>query len=595
VAGIPPTVRRARRIALTGIGVSPGIAIGHVHLVDRRKVRFPTHHIQAREVEAELLRVDAGFVEAQLSLNALKERVIADGGAEHTPILDAHLLMMQDPMLTEGSRRQIVEDRKCAEWAVRSTVREIKRRFDALGDHYFRERRSDIDFVGERVLQALTKDQDKVIDRVPEDAIVVAHDLSPADALALLRRKVRAFVTEVGGATSHTAILARALEIPAVVGCARALEVAGRGDDVVVDGTMGEVVLHPSRVLRAKYRGIARRRQLLDDEVLAELPRPTRTTDGYEVTLLANIELEDEVESALAHGARGVGLYRTEFLYLNHAALPSEEEHALAYTRVLDALEEGQPALFRTFDLGSDKMSARVMTPKEDNPAMGLRACRLGLAREDLFRAQLRGMLRATGTGRGSIMFPMISGVSELRQVKALLHDEMDRLEREGVPVWREVPVGIMVELPSAVWVADHLAEECDFFSIGTNDLIQYSLAIDRGNEHVAYLYKPLHISNLRAIRHVIEAGKGAGIPVSLCGEMAADPLCTAVCIALGFKTLSMPQAAIPRVAWAIRRLEKSGADALLERCLSLSTVDEVEAHVHEIMRDILPDLASRE
>lgn len=575
---------------MTGIGVSPGIAIGHVHLVDRRKVRYPTHHIQPRHTDEEIARLETAFQEAVAALSAFRERVISEGAGEHTAILDAHLLMMQDPMLVDGARRHISEDRKCAEWAVRATVREIKVRFDALGDSYFRERRSDIDFVGERVLEALTKDGGRVIDKVPEDAVVVAHDLSPADTLALSRKKVRAFVTEVGGATSHTAILARALEIPAIVGCAGVLEVAGRNDDIVVDGTMGEVVLHPSRILRAKYRGIARRRQLLDEELLSELPEPTVTPDGHAVTLLANIELEDEVVSALAHGAKGVGLYRTEFLFLNGGRMPSEEDHATSYARVLDALGD-RPALFRTFDIGSDKLSEHIPMTQEDNPALGLRACRLGLVRDDLFRAQIRGLLRATGSRRGSIMLPMISGLSELRQVKDVIYDEMDRLEREGVHVWRDVPIGIMVELPSAVWVADRLAEECDFFSVGTNDLIQYSLAIDRGNKHVAYLYRPLHLSNLRALKHVTEAARAARIPVSLCGEMAADPLCTSVCMALGFDTLSMPLSAIPRIAWAVRRLRKSDADALLDECLRLSTVEEVERAVASAMHEVLPEL----
>jgi phosphotransferase system enzyme I (PtsI) len=586
-------VSRSRRVTLNGIGVSPGIAIGHVHLVDRRKVRYPTHHIPPRRMEPEVERLEVAFAEAVSALEALRSRVVDQGGGDHTPILDAHLLMLQDPMLTDGARRHITEDRKCAEWAVRSTVREIKKRFDNLGDSYFRERRSDVDFVGERVLQALSKDTDRKIERIPEDAVVVAHDLSPADTLGLLKKKVRAFVTEVGGATSHTAILAHALEIPAVVGCAGVVEQAGRKDDVIVDGNSGEVLLHPSNVLRAKYRGIAKRRELLVEQIDAELGEPCVTTDGHDLPLLANIELEDEVESAVAHGATGVGLYRTEFLFLNRRDLPSEEDHAAAYGSVLDHLEPGMPAVFRTFDLGSDKMSTKVATPKEENPALGLRATRLGLAHSSLLRQQLRGMLIATANQEGSIMFPMIGGVSELRRVKEVLYEEMDVLESEGVPVWREVPVGIMVELPSAVWVADRLAGECDFFSVGTNDLIQYSLAIDRGNEHVAYLYHPLHLSNLRAIEHVVRCAKDADIPVSLCGEMAADIRYLAICAALGFTSLSMPMAAIPRAKYGLRRLALGDAKALLAECLALCSVEEIEERVHGVMHEWLPELVA--
>lgn len=569
--------------------------MGHVYLVDRRQVRYPTYHVGAADVDREVERLDRAVKEAIRALNALRDRLMADGEGEHTPILDAHLLMMQDPLLLEGARRQIREERKCAEWALRSTVKEIKRRFDSLGDTYFRERRSDIDFVGERILAALIQDVDRPIDKVPEDAVVVAHDLAPADILSLLKRKIRAFVTEAGGATSHTAILARALEIPAVVGCPGVLDAAGRGDDIVVDGTKGEIILHPSRVVMAKYRGIARQRQLLEEELLSEVHKPSVTKDGHEIELLANIELEDEVGSALGHGARGVGLYRTEFLFMRGGELPSEEEHEAAYRRVLEGLEPGMKSIFRTFDLGSDKLSPKMKMPKEENPALGLRACRLGLARDGAFRAQLRGMLRATSEGRGAIMFPMVSGVSELRQVKAVLEEEMERLEARGLKVWREVPVGIMVELPSAVWVADHLAKECAFFSVGTNDLIQYSLAIDRGNEHVAYLYKPLHPSNLRAVKHAVDAGKRAGIPVHICGEMAADPACLPVCVALGFDALSMPLAAIPRIKWGLRRLEKAECDALLEECLELPTVEEVEARVQALMRARVPELFARD
>jgi phosphotransferase system enzyme I (PtsI) len=379
-----------------------------------------------------------------------------------------------------------------------------------------------------------------------------------------------------------------------VVGCAGILAVAGRNDEIVLDGSLGEVVLHPSKMLQAKYRGIARQRRVQHEEVLAELGQPTITLDGHEVKLLANVELADEVQHAFGHGARGIGLFRTEFLYLHGETLPSEEEQLSVYREVLDTIDDG-PALFRTFDLGSDKLSRHIAVPREENPALGLRACRLGLQREELFRTQIRALLRATAHRRGALMLPMISGIAELRQVKALIHDEMDRLERSGTQVWREVPIGIMVELPSAVWVADRLALECDFFSVGTNDLMQYSLAIDRGNEHVAYLYRPLHLSNLRALAHVAAAAKSAGIPLSLCGEMAADPLCAAMCVALGYDTLSMPPASIPRVAWMMRRLKKADLDVLLAESLDLAHVEEIEGHVRHRLYALLPELARRD
>lgn len=587
------TLKRPRRVMLRGIGASPGVAFGRVHLIDRRRVQYATHHIEESDVDAELRRLGQGVHDAVAQLHAFRDRVIAEGGGEHTAILDAHLLMMQDPLLIEGAERHIRSDHQCAEWALRTAVKDIRQRFDALDDSYFRERRSDIDFVGQRVLEALATAEAPSLDDVPDDAVVVAHDLSPADALALTRRPLRGFLTEVGAVTSHTAILARALGVPSVVGCAGILAAAGRNDEIVLDGSLGEVVLHPSKMLQAKYRGIARQRRVQHEEVLAELGQPTVTRDGHVVRLLANVELADEVQHALGHGARGIGLFRTEFLYLHGESLPSEDEQFSVYREALDTLGDS-PALFRTFDLGSDKLSRHISLPREENPALGLRACRLGLQREDLLRTQVRALLRATAYKRGALMLPMISGVAELRQVKALIYDEMERLAASGVEVWREVPIGIMVELPSAVWVADRLAAECDFFSVGTNDLMQYSLAIDRGNEHVAYLYRPLHLSNLRALAHVAAAAKAANIPLSLCGEMAAEPLCAAICIALGYDTLSMPPASIPRIAWMVRRLAKSDLDELLAQCLELAHVEEIEGHVRERMLALVPELARR-
>jgi phosphotransferase system enzyme I (PtsI) len=581
-----------RRVALTGIGVSPGVAIGHVHLVDRRRVKYPRRHVPAEAVDLEVERLVRAVEEATAALNALKERAEADQAAEESStILGAHLLMMQDPMLLDAAKREITGDRKCAEWALKSAVRQIRQRFDQMGHAYFRERRSDVDFVGERILASLMKDATPPLNEVPDDAIIVAHDVSPADVLTLLKKSVTAIVTEGGGKTSHTAILARALEIPAVVGCPDVLQLAGRDDVIVVDGGSGEVILHPSKQVLSRYRGIAKKRALLAEELMAQAEADAITPDGHSVDVLANIDLEEEVGSALAHGARGVGLYRTEFLFMKKEGLPSVEEHTRAYAYVLGAMGSRRRVILRTFDLGSDKLSQHLNLQREDNPALGLRACRLGLVHHDLFRAQLRGMLLATSHGHGAIMFPMIGGLDEFLEVRGMLEREMDLLEETGTKVWREVPVGVMIELPSAVWVAEHLAEACDFFSIGTNDLIQYAVAIDRGNELLAHLYHPLHPGVLRAIQHVVDAGHAAGIPVGMCGEMCADPVNTAICVALGVDSMSMPLSSIPRVKWAVRRFTKSDADALLASALAQHRTSQIEKLVKHAMHDVLPEL----
>jgi phosphotransferase system enzyme I (PtsI) len=564
---------------LTGIGVAPGIARGHVHLIDRRREKRSRYRIEEAGVADELARLAHAWQVASDALTTLLHKA-----GDHSAIIEAHLLMLQDPMLVDGARRQIIEDHKCAEWAIRATVQEIRARFDALGDAYFRERRSDVDFVGDRLLDALGPGA-VAVDDVPVDAIVVAHDLSPGDVISLSKRGVRAFVTEVGGSTSHTAILARALEIPAVIACRTVLERAGRGEPCIVDGERGEVILSPSPGVVARSDEEAARRRVRAEALLRELKLPAQTPDGFRVALLANVEIPEEVAPAVARGAEGVGLYRSEFLFLNRATLPTAAEHEAVCRAILGDLA-GRPATLRTFDLGSDKLSAALRAPREQNPALGLRGVRLGLARPAALRAQLRGMARALSAHRhGQILVPMVGNVAELRAVKQMLHEELDVLEAEGIDVWRDIKVGVMIELPSAVWIADVLAAEADFFSVGTNDLIQYTLAIDRSNEHVAHLYQPLHPAVLKALRHVIDAGHRRGITVGLCGEMAADPRLTPVCLGLGFDSLSMPTTSLGDVKHVVRSFPRHEALALVEACLAAPGPEEAAALVDEASR----------
>lgn len=570
---------------LEGIGASPGVAFGHVHLIDRRRATYPKFHVPDQQVALEVKRLLGAVTEARASLVSLKERA-----PDHSAILDAHLLMMEDPMLLDGARRYVTDEKRCAEWALRSAVQDVRSRFDALGDAYFRERRSDVDFVGDRILSAMTNTDSGRIEAAPHDAVVVAHDLSPADTIALSKRKVRALVTEVGGATSHTAILARALDIPAVLGCAHVTEHAGSGDLVIVDGSAGEVVLEPDEALVARYHGVADQRARLFATLKSEVGKPCVTPDGRRIGLYANVEIPDEIPSALGSGAEGVGLYRSEFLYVNRKDLPSEADHTEVCCAILDALGD-RPASLRTFDIGSDKMAKSVKLPREHNPALGLRACRLGLARPPMLRSQLRGMVRAiSARKRGSILLPMIGSVEELLAVRAMLDDEVAALAREGVDVWRGLTVGVMIELPAAVWIADELAQHCDYFSVGTNDLIQYSLGIDRGNEQVAHLYQPLHPGVLRALAHTVGAAKRRGIPVSLCGESASDPATAPVLLGLGFDSLSMPGLAIPRVRYVLSRFRYDDAKALVAECLQKGRARDVEVLVNEVVQRALPE-----
>jgi phosphotransferase system enzyme I (PtsI) len=565
--------------------VSPGVAFGHVHLIDRRKAKTPKHHVDPSLVEVEIQRFVNATKEAKAALALLKERA-----PDHAALLDAHQMMMEDPLLVDGTKRQIREELKCAEWALRSTVHEIRKTFDALGDEYFRERRSDVDFVGDRILSAMVHTDSGKIEILPADAVVIAHDLSPADTISLSRQRVRGFVTEVGGATSHTAILARALDIPAVVGCAGILEKAGVGDSVIVDGSAGEVVLGPTPAQVGRFKEVAHKRSEVFRSLIKESALEPVTLDGHRVTLLANIEIPDEIPAAVRAGAEGVGLYRSEFLYINRQDLPSEEDHRLVCDAILDGLGD-RPATLRTFDIGSDKLAAAVRLPREHNPALGLRACRLGLARPDMLRAQLRGMIRSLSAHRrGSILLPMIGSVDELLAVKDIFRAEQDHLRAEGVDVWDGIQLGIMIELPAAVWIAEELAEVADFFSVGTNDLIQYALAIDRGNEQVAHLYQPLHPAVLRMLQHVVNVGKAAGIPVGLCGESAADPGLVPVTVGLGFDSLSMPSFAMARVRWVLRRVRYDAMRDLVTQLVRQKRHGDVALLVAEALKASVPD-----
>ena len=572
---------------LVGIGASPGIAIGRCWPVDRRKVRTPKRRLGPDEVEPELGRFRTALELSEAQLAEVRHKVAeAEGGSagDHTAIIDMHRMMLKDEMLVLEVQKLVREERINAEWAVKRVVRKIKGAFSDAADEYFKERRADVDFVGERIIKNLLGQQVDVEEPPPEGAIVVAHDLAPADtALLLHERKVGALVTDAGAQTSHTAIVARALEVPAVVAAGRITTLADKGDWIIVDGARGVVIINPTAGERADYE-VARERFLEHErELLRTRDLPAATEDGVTLRMAGNIEFAEEVPSLLNHGGEAVGLYRTEFLYLQREQLPTEEEHYQDARRILEALAP-RPVTIRTFDLGGDKLPAGLRAHAE-NPALGLRAIRYCLRQPEMFRAQLRGLLRASVHGNLRIMFPMISGVAELRAARRVLLEVREELKREGqdLPL---PPVGIMIELPSAAVIADRLALEADFFSIGTNDLIQYTIGIDRQNKEVAYLYKPLHLAVLRMLKNVCDAGRAAGIPVSMCGEMAGEPLYALVLLGLGLTELSMNGPSIPLVKRIIRAARADDGRLLLERLLALTAGDDIEREVkHEMSR----------
>lgn len=568
-----------------GIPAAPGIAVGRAFLVDRRQMKVPKRHLRVEEIDMEVARFRAALQTSDEQFERLKQKIAEREEEEHYNIIAAHQLILHDEHLVDEALAYIREKQINAEWALRKTVEHIKGVFDSIEDDYFRERRSDVDFVGERVMRNLLGHADAP-PMPPPDAIVVAHDLSPADTIQLTRAAIAGFVTDGGGKTSHTAILARAHELPAVVGLEDITTAITADELIIVDGTRGMVIVNPMPQTVAHYRGRARREAALGEQLLENRDLPAETLDGTRVKLLANVDFPEEVPGAVNHGALGIGLFRTEFLFMMGEAPPSEEEHYQHAMSVLESLD-GRVATFRTFDLGADKLSKLLPDHgPEANPNLGLRSIRLSMTKAvyPWFLDQLRGLLRAAAHGPLRIMFPMISGLMELRTARDALEEAKRQLADAGATFAPAVEIGVMIETPSAAVVADLIGSEVDFLSIGTNDLIQYTLAVDRVNEHVAYLYEPFHPAILRLIKSVTDAGRQLGIPVSLCGEMAGDPAIAPLLVGLGLEELSMNAVSIPEVKSVIRRQKMAELEALAHEVLGLPTGIDVKARVHDAL-----------
>ncbi len=575
---------------LVGVAASPGIALGRTHVIDRQRLSAIERRVAPGEVAGEIAAFKAAVESSRRQLNEVREMASSREMAEHLYIIDTHLLILEDRLLLEGVTKLIRNDFLNAEGALKRTLKKFREVFEAIEDEYLRERRSDIDSVGERLLRNLKGYTQQPIAVISDQVVVIAHDLSPADTMQMDKARVIGFATDLGGRTSHTAILARSLGIPAVVGLETLTVRVPSGLSVIVDGFLGILILNPSSATIAEYRRKEQAQALREEELLGLSQLPGETLDGVRIPLRGNVELTEELPLALRHGAEGVGLFRSEFLYLNRSAPPSEEEQFNAYRAVLEAMAP-QPVTIRSLDLGGDKLAPEINISDELNPALGLRAVRFSLKERRLFKTQLRAIFRASAFGRARLMLPMVSGVAELRACRELCTEVQAELAAEGVAHDAALPVGIMVEVPSAALIADLLAREADFFSVGTNDLIQYFLAVDRGNEHVAYLYEPLHPAILRALKLICQAARQASIPVGMCGEMAADPLYTLILLGLGFDELSMNPPSIPRVKEVVRRIRRSEGKELLERLLSLTTASEINRCLETEMTRRFPEL----
>jgi phosphotransferase system enzyme I (PtsI) len=581
---------RAEVRTYKGIGVSPGIAIGKALIIEKREGSVYRVPIRPEEVESEINRFREALEKTKDNLTDLKRTVSRSMGDEFASIFDAHAMIVGDPAFADKVVQKIEAEQVNAEWAISEVQEELEARFESFEDEYLRDRGEDIKDVGESLIKNLQGLAHHDLSEITHDVVILADDLTPSDAVSFNRRPIVGFATETGGRTSHTSIIAKSTFMPAVIGVPRLTELIDNEEVVIIDGYEGTIVVNPTQALIQEYMSRVSRHEEYEKELIKNRPLKALTKDNRKISLQANIELVNEIDDAIKYGAEGIGLYRSEFLFIAKSpVLPSEDEHFEVYRQLAESMKPNF-TIIRTFDLGGKKLAREVIGSKEDNPVLGLRGLRLCMKHRDMFRTQLRAILRASAFGNIRIMFPLVSGIQELRQVKTLVKEVKGELKSEGIAYDEAIKIGIMIEVPAAAMIADILATEADFFAIGTNDLIQYSLAIDRSNENVSYLYEPLHPALLRLIRFVITSGKRAGIPVSMCGEMASDPLYSVILLGLGLEIFSMNPSSIPVIKNILRSVKYKDCKKIAEAALEKKTAQEIEEFLIESVATRLPE-----
>ena len=571
---------------LKGVAASPGIAIGKVHVVKSHQININTEVIAQDDTDAQIKRFDEAIAASKLQIMQIKEKAEKELGTDEARIFDAHFMVLEDPVFLDEVKAKIKTELITADNAVSHVVNNYVDIFSNMDDEYMKERAADVKDVGDRIIKNLLGIPTESF-FFSEEVIIIARDLTPSDTAQMNKDKVLAFATDMGGRTSHTAIMARSLEIPAVVGLVNATDKVQDGDIAIVDGNKGIVYINPDETILKEYEKLKQdyleyRKNLRE---LKDLPAETRDKLRT-VELAANIGTPRDVKGALENGAEGVGLYRTEFLYMDRDELPTEEEQYKAYREVIEKMAP-RPIIIRTLDIGGDKKLPYLDMPEELNPFLGWRAIRMCLDRPEILKTQLRAILRASVYGKAKIMYPMVSGLEEIRRANAVLKEAKEELKAEGIPFDENIEVGIMVEIPSAAVIADILAKEVDFFSIGTNDLIQYTLAVDRMNEHISHLYEPLHPAVLRLIKNVIDASHRAGKWTGMCGEMAGDTWATAILLGMGLDEFSMSASSIPQVKNIIRTLTYEKAKQIAQEALSMDNPEDIRNMVKREMEAI--------
>lgn len=573
-------------LQLKGIPASGGIAIGPAYLWTKEEFVIPRQGIADEQIAVQIQLFEEALIKTRREILDLQKKIADEMGQTEAEIFDAHLLILEDRTIIEEVISRLKKEKLIAAYIFQDVLKRYVQVFLTIEDEYLKERVSDINDVGRRILRNLLGKSAKHFEELQEKVILVSYDLSPSDTASMHKKNIMAFVTNIGGKTSHTAIMAKSMEIPAVVGLELASFKIKTGDILIVDGASGLVFVNPESETLEEYRKEATALRNITKRFILLKDQPAITLDGKRVAIAANIELPDEIPSIIDHGAEGIGLYRTEFFYMNRADIPSEEEHYKAYKFVAEAVSP-HSIIIRTLDLGGDKFLSHLEVPREMSPFLGWRAIRFCLARPDMFKTQLRAVLRASAHGRLKLMYPMISGIEELRQANILLKECKNELRSSGMPFDESIELGAMIEVPSAAMIVDILAKEVDFFSIGTNDLIQYSIAVDRSNEKVAYLYEPAHLGVLRLIKSIIDVGHKSNIWVGMCGEMAGDPAFTLILLGLGLDEFSMPSIMIPEIKHIIRSVTLLQAQGIANGALSFSTAKEIGDFVHQKMKEL--------
>ena len=577
-------------LKLRGIPVSEGVSRGRVVVLNRHRIVPAKTSFETLNPEAEEARFLAALDKTRQQILEIQKRLHDKIGAKQSLIFDAHLLVLEDPAVLEEVNRKIREEKLSSEYALYNATEKYAEALSAVDDSYLSERAADIRDVIQRVLGNLTGQSKQYgLKDLTEPCIIVANDLTPSDTANLDSEKVLGFITEIGSKTSHTAILARSLQIPAVLGLGKDIHELKAGQSILLDGFNGFVVISPSDQLLFEYGQLVKRQNTIETSLQKIRTEPAKTLDNHSITLSANIERATDVQAVLKSGATGVGLFRTEFLFINRTDLPDEEEQFQSYKKVSEALNP-EPVIIRTLDLGGDKLLSHVNVSAEMNPFLGWRAIRLCLQEKDLFRTQLRAILRASAFGNLKIMYPMISGIDELDEANNLLEECQQELRVKGEEFSEKIEIGVMIETPSAAMISDKLAKRVHFFSIGTNDLIQYALAVDRLNEKIAHLYEPTHPGILRLIKTTVDAGKENGIWTGVCGEMASDLSMVPLLIGLGVEELSVASSMVPRVKMLIRNINVTQAKELADFALSSDSPKEILRRAKKLSREAVPN-----